>query len=360
MSRSTLGLGPHYNGSMPPTIDDALEIVHGTGPEYGPGLSNHAPMGAEALVAMGRVDSVVAWVEEYVSELQPTPKSVRPISHEDWREALGDIRRFADWVAFFDRALVEAPWQSLLAEWVPLLAPSIMAAATHGLLRTAHAARSLAESETPLRIHEFAQGLGYWAARYQELPGRPSADDSTELPSDAVRRLRRVHGPGFEEQGPIFEELRGLDDEPDFESAIGLSGPSDDLSAFLSDLTETFAGLYLVNDSSPIAFVHTVTAPSSLRLIAPYLDEADARLIARYLWQACAAIYAWYGVRDPAPHTAPDVLYHDRDDLVDRALHARGPHTIKFTEACLRENAINQSPVYLSAARDAADRVGPY
>ena len=175
-----------------------------------------------------------------------------------------------------------------------------------------------------------------------------------------MRRLRRVHGPCFEGEGLIFEAVRGLDDEPDFGSAIGMSGPGDDLSAFLSDLTETFAGLYLVNDSSPIAFVHTVTAPSSLRLIAPYLDDADARLAARYAWQTCAAVYAWYGVRDAGERAAGGPPDHDRDDLIDRALHARGPHTIKFTEACLREHAINPNPVYLAAAHDAATRVGPY
>ena len=349
-----------YTGCMADTIDDALEIVHRTGPEFGPGLSNHAPMGAEAMVAMGRADAVVPWVEDYLPQLRPAAESVRPVSREDWREALGDVRRVADWVAFYDRELDEAPWQSVLAKWTPRLAPAIMAAATHGLLRTAHAARSLAESESAPRIHELAQGLGYWAARYQELPGRPSADDTAMLPADAVRRLRQVNAPDFESEGLIFEAVRGLDQDPDFEAAIGLSGPGDDLSAFLSDLTETFAGLYLINDSSPIAFVHTVTAPSSLRLIAPYLDDADARIAARYAWQTCAAVYAWYGVREPDQRAASEPSVDDHETMVDRALHAAGPHTIKFTEACLREHAINPSPVYLAAARDAADRVGPY
>ena len=93
---------------MTRTIDDALEIVHRTGPEFGPGLSNHAPMGAEAMVAMGRADAVVPWVEEYLPQLRPAPESVRPVSREDWREALGDVRRVADWVVFFDRELADA------------------------------------------------------------------------------------------------------------------------------------------------------------------------------------------------------------------------------------------------------------
>ena len=85
-----------------------------------------------------------------------------------------------------------------------------------------------------------------------------------------------------------------------------------------------------------------------------------ARLAARYAWQTCAAVYAWYGVREPEPYIDADVSGHDSEELVDRALHAAGPHTIKFTEACLREHAINPNPVYLAAALDATDRVGPY
>jgi len=49
----------------------------------------------------------------------------------------------------------------------------------------------------------------------------------------------------------------------------------------------------------------------------------------------------------------------DREDLIDRAVAAGGAHSIKFTEACLREYAINPNPVYLVAARDAPERVGP-
>ena len=41
-------------------IDQALAMLGSCGPEFGPGLSNHGPMGAEALVALGRPDAVEA------------------------------------------------------------------------------------------------------------------------------------------------------------------------------------------------------------------------------------------------------------------------------------------------------------
>jgi hypothetical protein len=41
------------------TIDEALDILHRTGPDLGSGGSNHSPMVAEALFVLGRSDSVL-------------------------------------------------------------------------------------------------------------------------------------------------------------------------------------------------------------------------------------------------------------------------------------------------------------
>ena len=49
----------------------------------------------------------------------------------------------------------------------------------------------------------------------------------------------------------------------------------------------------------------------------------------------------------------------DREELIDRAVAATGAYSIEFTEACLREYAVNPNPIYLLAAKDAAERVGP-
>ena len=96
-----------------------------------------------------------------------------------------------------------------------------------------------------------------------------------------------------------------------------------------------------------------------MRLLVPYLDAGDARAAASYAWQACAAIYSWYSTvppQDTSGFTTPEV---DREYLVDRAVVACGAHSIKFTEACLREYELNPSPVFLHAALDAVTRVGP-
>jgi len=343
---------------MATTIDEALEILHRTGPDLVGGNSNHGPMVAEALCALGRPDSVLPWIEGYKSRFQDRPQIRHPISPEDWQASLGDRNRSADWVVFFDHELAEAPWEVVLQAWVPHLAPGLWAAATHGLIRTGHAVRSLAAGTTPPRLHELAEGLGYWAARYQGLPGRPSGRHTGHSPSQAVQYVRRVHGPDFEASGSIVQQVKGLDEQPEFATAVDLVDTAGDLSWFISQLTETFAGIYLANPKGLIAFVHAVTAPSALRLLAPYLTDADARLAARYGWQACAAIYAWYATLPPPAPSDITPTPEAPATLIDRAIAAGGAHTIKFTEACLREYALNPKPVYLVAACDAAERVG--
>lgn len=343
---------------MAVTIDDALDILHRTGPDLVGGNSNHAPMVAETLLTLGRPEALLPWIEGYKRRFQPPSPAAQRLSPRHWQASLGDRSRKADWVAFFDHALSEASWQEVLHTWVPRLTPGLMAAATHGLIRAGHAVRSLASDATPQRLHELAEGLGYWAACYQVLPGTPSHLSTGYAPHEALHRVQRLHGPDFQASGAITQQVKGLDGQPEFATAIDLVDTSGDLSRFLSALTATFAGVYLANQHGLVAFIHTVTAPSALRLVAPYLGAAEARLAARYAWQACAGIYAWYATT-PLVSTA-DLLppVEDADTLIDRAVAAGGAHTIKFTEACLREYAVNPQPVYLVAARDVVERVG--
>ena len=339
-------------------IDAALEVVHRTGPEYGPGASNHAPMAIEAMTAMGRGGGIIPWLEAYRAALDDAPRSVAPIVRGEWREALGDAARAADWVAFFDREIAALGWRAVVALWVPRLAPALISRAAHGLIRTAHAVRSLSHVETAPRLHELAQGLGYWASTWQTLPGDPTGADAMRSPSEAIRSVRRLHTPGFVNQGLIWQTMLRMREQPDFADTVNLAVPDHNVSAFLSDLTETAAHWYMSDRTVPFVFVHTVTAPSALRFVTPYLSDADARLAACYAWQACAAMYAWFMLEEPNWVDDPDAELPEQEELIDRAIYAAGPHAIKFTEACLREYELNPNPVFLRAAYDAPERIG--
>src|SRR5215475_3707157 len=99
---------------MNDAFDEALACLRGTGTEVAGGVApNHGPMGAEALVALGRDDAVVEWADRYRRNLDFMPASTAPITTETWREGLGVIERSADWVAFFRVQLAEAPWHAV-------------------------------------------------------------------------------------------------------------------------------------------------------------------------------------------------------------------------------------------------------
>ncbi len=131
------------------SLDDALEMLAPYGIELKNGNSNHAPMVAEALCALGRPDAVMPWITRYRERMVPRPLAGGRLRREDWRSALGERVRFADWSAFFSEELHEAPWREVLDRWMGRLAPGFCAAATHGVIRVGHAARSLAAGETP-------------------------------------------------------------------------------------------------------------------------------------------------------------------------------------------------------------------
>jgi hypothetical protein len=98
------------------TLDEAYERLHVTGPEFDGFLSNHGPMAAEAMVRHGHSDLVGSWLDGYMPRLEEFPRRLSPIV-SDWQEALGDLRRVADWTAFFRAELGQQPWREVLNAW---------------------------------------------------------------------------------------------------------------------------------------------------------------------------------------------------------------------------------------------------
>lgn len=340
-------------------MEDALALLAKTGPEYQGRLANHGPMAAEALVRLERPDAVVPWVESYRKRLREHPAGSRSIDPAAWRDALGDGARVGDWIAFFGRRLDDRPWRAVLGEWVPRLSPGIVAAAFHGVIRTAHAVRSLEEMETPARRRELAEGLGYWAATYIALPESRRQAPERRLPSEAIAQVQAVPAQKRISYGNITDRLKPLEEFAPFAGVADLVDSTGDAPAFISDLTETFARAYLVNvarGGSVITYIHGVTGPSAMRLLLPHLDAPARSEMLRYGWQAASGVYAASGGIPQAP-SAASAPPASRDDLIDRALSTGDEHAIKFTEVCLREYALNPKPVYLEAARDAVDRL---
>jgi len=340
-------------------LDTALESIADAGPDLRNGLTNHAPMAIEALCALGREDAVMPWIERYREGMLPWPAELEPIDPKNWRAALGDIERVSDWRDFFIAELAHTPWRKVLNQWVGHFAPAICASATHGVIRVAHAARALSLAETPARIAELAAALGYWAACYQELPTTTAATLVKERPSVAITRVPIVPLDQRKFTGTIVASLDRLTEFLPFTTVIGLIDCSGDISTTLSDLTATFARVYLANAQdvlSTIVFIHGVTSGASVRLLAPHLQESVARDALRYTWQAQCGIYAAFGQRY-TPEKGITAPHESRDELIALAVTNGDEHVIKFTEACLREYELNPQPAYLAAVRHALDNL---
>ena len=75
-------------------MDEALKLIVDFAP-----LSNHAPMAAEALVAIGRSDRVLPFIESYRKRFSsPYPPKFQTITKENWQKALNDGKRITDWL----------------------------------------------------------------------------------------------------------------------------------------------------------------------------------------------------------------------------------------------------------------------
>lgn len=339
-------------------LDEVLERFHLAALEYGPGLSNHGPMAAEALVELGHSSLLTGLVDLYAPRLLPFEPGA-PLGTSERSAARGDTARSSDWVATFEAELAAGDWREVLGSALTELAPGAFAAAAHGLLRVAHAARALEREVTPVRLRELAFGLGYWAGHYQELPG----DAGARGDRDAVAVLQAFEPVPAELRTPglFFDAaVKVLDDYAPYIDAV----ESADLSAcsssvFISALCEEGARLYLANPQARVAYAHVVTAPSALRLVLDYADESTRIVLGGAAYQTALALHAVSAASAAAGSEVEvdEEVQRITDDLAEvryRAACSLREHSIKLTEACLREHAISNSAIFRQAAADAA------
>jgi len=344
-------------------LDEALERFHVTQPEYLGGLSSHGPMAAEALVALGHSALVQGFVDVYAPRLRPLERG-RPLAPDEEPAALGCYARFADWLATLEGELLASgsDWADVVARRVPAWIDGLFAAATHGLLRTAHAVRALRATDTRERRRELAHGLAYWAARHAVLPGTPGAEPRPGHTPEAVLRALEPVPQTHRRPGLFTHAVAPLESHDPFLSDLAHLDVTGDFDALLGDLAVAAADLYLANPAQRIAYVHALTGPSALRLLAPALDATTrTRALARAT-QAAAALHAVSATDGSggkaADPTERDSLAESRDEIRYRAACSLNDHAIKYAEACLREDALRPHASLRRAAADAALALG--
>lgn len=331
-------------------LDQALEELHRTDPEFSGGLSNHGPMACEALEALGETERIEPFFQGYRARLQPMP--VASVL-EDWSAARGQPEARAGLIASMEAELSRSGPQALMHAALPQLLPGMVGGAFHGLLRTAHAYRGWTRSPSQPRARELAHGLGYWAARYQTLPGTPGAAAVPGRGVAAVLQRTPIVPPEDRQPGLIFERFAVLGRDGQFASVLESYDPASQApDVALDALVAAAARLFVTTRSGGAGFVylHGVTGSAALRLLLPALSEEDQQVAVGYLVQAVAAVHATHA--QPESSATEPVAAADADPavLASRAAKSDDDHTIKLVEAALREYEGTGAPELLAAA----------
>jgi hypothetical protein len=338
-------------------LDEAYQRLHQTGPEYEGWLSNHGPMAAEAMARHGHSADVGRWLDGYVRRLEEFPRGSGPVG-VDWRQALGDPKRIADWTVFFGHEVSEQPWQEALGSWWPRLLPGSAASATHGIIRVGHAVRALlADGDNPVHTAELAHGLAYWAARWQPYPradGQPAPDLAPAAALAAVPRLADQSG-GFRDR---FARLARLPTRP---AATLADGPPEEIRAWLAGLSDAAVLRYAdIAHGNPVMLVHSATAPTAILRSLPALDAALWAPSAAAAWDAAAALTAIYAPSGPASAgrrtTVPDGA-GAMDEVFARAVAHGDEHAIKFADTAADVYQRTGNPAAIAAALRAVELI---
>ncbi|RZU37561.1 uncharacterized protein DUF4243 [Streptomyces sp. BK022] len=307
-------------------LDEALERLHRAGPERMGRLTNHAPMAVEALVARGQGAGVHRWVGLYTRKLEEFPAGVERVTRSNWAAALGDSRRIADWIGYFQGEVGERGWREVLAEWWPRLLPGMYGGSAHPVIRVGHAVRTLLAGETGPRVNELAHGLGYWAARHRPVTGlTPLAGaDSAAAALDAVRPIA-VRDGGFPAR---LDRVTAL--------PVWAAEVTDPAEAHrrLTELVRAATHRYATHaHGEPTMLVHAATAPNAVLRTLPALpgDLWVPSMCAA--WTASAAVTAMYAPDEPAPYAPPSALAPE--ELSERAFAHGDEHVIKLTDTAL-------------------------
>ncbi|HVQ93930.1 MAG TPA: hypothetical protein VMU51_23030, partial [Mycobacteriales bacterium] len=306
----------------------------------------------------GHADELPGWLDRYVRRLDELPAASDRITDRSWPAALGDERRVGDWTGYLARQVAERPWREVLVTWWPRLLPGIVAGATHGVIRTGHATRTLlAGDESPAAVTELAHGLAYWAAKVRPVPGvtAPAGELEPAAALDAVPRIPV-------QRGTVASRLAQLGELAGWPGALAAVRPPDDpddVPRQLADLVAAATRRYRTHGhASPVLLVHAATAPNAVLHALPALPVQLWAPSLTASWVASAVLIAAYAPVTAAPPEQLPVGAPGPDavaNLLDRAAAHGDEHVIKFSDTAADVYTRTGDPDALAAATRCVD-----
>jgi hypothetical protein len=303
--------------------------------EYQGGLSDHLPMTLVALHRLGADEvRLEAYAARYARKLKPAPPPQAWPAGDAWPGRLGQREAWPAYRDLFAQWLGHEGLGDLLAQVLPVLMPGCSAAAFHGLIRTAYAVQAV-------HPQSLADGLAYWACRYQALGALGPAGGEI----DPVALLRSLRA-GSSKARLIADRMRDAAGGAQFDAIVGrLQVDGHTPEALARAAAFAYAG------SGNFTALHLVTSGHALRTLTPFIEEPDEAW--RWYWQAFAA-----GVVAAGLKSLPPVPMRTWGEIVGVALASDDDHLIKLVDSCLEEERAYGGDAWQQAASRAVHQAG--
>lgn len=291
-------------------------------PEFGHGLSNHLPMTLVALHRLGAADArLEAFAARYAVRLEPAPPAEPWPAGAAWPPRLGQLQAWPAYRSLFAEWVDQEGAVDVLGQVLPQLVQGAGAAAFHGLIRTAYAARGGHRAE-------LADALAYWACRHLRLgpmdnpQAGTEAEPSTDDPVRLLRELKACASPA----ALIFERMRDA----------SLDGQVNRVAARLYVDAGTLqrlarAAAFAYARSGNFVALHLVTGTHAMRVLSNFFDEPLTACA--WFWQAYAHAVAAAGLQS-APAAGRLLPW---SAIVERAVASDDEHVIKLVDSCREE-----------------------
>ena len=243
--------------------------------------------------------------------------------------------------------MADRPVAAVVGEWVPRLVPGTVGAATHGLIRTAHAPAR--RSARPTRRRAGSRWRPGWPTGPRRTRNCP---DHLSLIGHAGRRRRRLADlPYLPEEAPrrVPDQSTGWRMWPTSPTSSSRRWRRWAATAMPSTCSTRWpwAG------RGPICATPTTGTPSRCctrsrrrwrsSWSCPGWPREDRDAALAYAWQAVAAIHVAYDIERTALPEGT-MATPATDELIERAVASGDEHAIKLTEAALRSHARSGMP----------------
>lgn len=296
-------------------------------------LSNHLPMGQQALLELGAsAQRLQAWTERYETFLEPRGCG-QPWRFDPSRD-LGRPGSDVAWRAHFAARIAGLGTGAALREALPLLLPGAGAIAFHGLIRTGHGVLAAHDGE-------LAAGLAHWAAHFMPLP---TADEGPPLDlTDWLRELQQLPRPVALPGGLITGRMQAWGTSPGFTAVSGRLHHGPDT---LRDLALLAARTYAATGNFTV--LHLLTASHAMSVLEPWWPAPE---LARGFSVAAAAGLLASGA---TPCLALDSQpCRPWPALISAACGQEDAHVIKLTHAAWRLGRRWPDPAWRAAVERA-------